>query len=67
MRTCDRVIIAVPLTVLQNGDLFSFFPPLPKWKRGAIHRIQMENACKIFLSFDKQFWPSGMYDIVCPG
>lgn len=60
-----KVVIAVPLKVLQDG-LIRFSPPLPTPKLDAIQRVQMGNVIKILLTFSRQFWPEGMYDVICP-
>ena len=43
--TCRRVIVAVPLPVLQRGRLV-FSPPLPQRKQEALSRLRMGNAVK---------------------
>jgi monoamine oxidase len=55
----DRVIITVPLGVLQRGRV-RFVPQLPAAKRKAIERLGMGLLNKHFLRFDKAFWPSGI-------
>lgn len=53
----DRVIVTVPVTVLQRKDI-DFLPPLSAEKQLAIDTVRMENALKIFLKLSKQFWPA---------
>ncbi len=54
----DRVIVTVPLGVLQQGGI-RFVPELPAAKRTAIGRLGMGLLNKHFLRFDKAFWPPG--------
>lgn len=63
---CRKVLVTAPLRVLQDG-LISFQPPLPAPKAAAIKRVQMGNVIKMTVTFTKQFWPEGMYDVVHPG
>ncbi|MEW5316230.1 MAG: hypothetical protein WDW38_007611 [Sanguina aurantia] len=60
-----KVVIAVPLNVMRDG-LINFIPSLPQPKLDAIQRVRMGNVVKILLTFSRQFWPEGMYDIICP-
>ncbi|QDZ19245.1 amine oxidase [Chloropicon primus] len=62
---CDAVIVTVPLTILQDGDI-TFSPPLPLAKRGAISRIAMSTAVKVVLVFASRFWPESFWDACCP-
>jgi polyamine oxidase len=52
----DRVIVTLPLGVLQNGNV-EFDPPLPAGKRAAIDRLGMGLLDKVVLAFNKPFWP----------
>ena len=62
---CDAVVLTVPLTILQDGDI-EFSPPLRPEKRGAISRIAMSTATKVVLVFESQFWPESFWDACCP-
>lgn len=53
----DYVIVTVPLTILKDGDI-KFSPELPLGKRTAIQKIKMDAGMKLFLKFNKKFWPS---------
>lgn len=53
----DRVIVTVPLGVLQAGVL-EFAPPLPADKLAAIARLEMGSLEKVILRFDAVFWPT---------
>lgn len=44
--TADHVIVAVPLTILQQGDI-AFEPPLPERKQYAIQSLGMEAGAKV--------------------
>lgn len=41
-----HVLLTVPVTVLQRGDIL-FTPPLPEAKQNAIQRVKMSNAVKV--------------------
>eukprot|EP01063_Lacrimia_lanifica_P030712 TRINITY_DN4928_c0_g2_i1.p1 TRINITY_DN4928_c0_g2~~TRINITY_DN4928_c0_g2_i1.p1 ORF type:complete len:513 (+),score=175.44 TRINITY_DN4928_c0_g2_i1:1261-2799(+) len=51
----DIVIVALPLGVMKSGAV-TFIPPLPKWKRRAVHRLGCAAAVKMALKFDTAFW-----------
>jgi len=53
--TVDRVVVTVPLGVLQR-DVIEFDPPLPFSHRGAIAALGMGTLDKIWLRFDEPFW-----------
>jgi monoamine oxidase len=55
----DRVIVTVPLGVLQHGGI-RFVPELPAAKRKAIERLGMGLLNKHFLRFEVAFWPPGI-------
>ena len=57
--TAKYVIITVPLTILQDGDI-SFIPSLPANKKSAIDTIRMRGALKIVCRFKSQFWPDSL-------
>lgn len=54
--TAQRVVVTVPLGVLQRGAI-QFTPDLPETKQSAIDRLGMGLVNKVFLHFDKPFWP----------
>ncbi|PSR86941.1 hypothetical protein PHLCEN_2v5289 [Hermanssonia centrifuga] len=61
--TADYVICTFSLGVLQHQDV-QFQPPLPLWKREAIHSMNMGVYTKIFLQFPYKFWfdtETGLY------
>lgn len=53
--SADRVIVTVPLGVLQKGGI-EFEPPLPFAQRGAIAALGMGLLDKVWLRFDEPFW-----------
>ncbi|GJP56915.1 hypothetical protein CLOM_g15972 [Closterium sp. NIES-68] len=59
-----RVIVTVPLPVLQAGDI-QFSPPLPSAKQRAIGALRMGCAVKVIMAFSHRVWPSHLFDIVC--
>jgi monoamine oxidase len=58
--TCDAVLVTVPLTVLQGGDI-GFNPALPPSKLTAIEKIGMDRGMKIILKFSEAWWPEKAY------
>lgn len=52
----DRVVITLPLGVLQHNEV-RFSPPLPEQKRAAIDRLGMGVLNKCCLRFSQAFWP----------
>lgn len=44
--SCSKVIVTVPITILQREDIL-FRPPLPAEKAAAISRVKMSNAIKV--------------------
>lgn len=53
--TCDRVVVAVPLTVLQRRHI-SFEPPIAEHETAA-DRLGMANLEKAVFRFERRFWP----------
>ncbi|MFN7115861.1 MAG: flavin monoamine oxidase family protein [Saprospiraceae bacterium] len=64
--TADRIIITVPLTILQQNDI-NFIPALPSDKRAAIQQIGMGAGMKIILKFNQRFWPANTGSIYSTG
>ena len=52
----DRVVITVPLGVLQDGGIV-FEPALPDQKIQSMDRLAMGTMNKIALKFPRRFWP----------
>jgi monoamine oxidase len=62
----DKVIITVPLAILQAGDL-KFTPELPKIKTDALNKIGIGAGMTIALQFSKPFWLPGTGSIYSQG
>jgi monoamine oxidase len=52
----DRVVVAVSLTVLQDGDI-TFIPDLPEERKKVLKSVDMPPAVKVFLKFSEKFYP----------
>ena len=52
----DKVLITVPIKILQQG-LITFEPPLPKEKIMAFNKEQMPDGLKVFIEFSERFYP----------
>ena len=53
--TADKVIVTVPLGVLQSGSI-NFVPALSQSKTQAIQRLGYGTMDKLWLEFDEAFW-----------
>lgn len=66
----DRVLVTLPLGVLQAGSV-RFVPELPPAKQDAIAKLGMGVLNKCYLRFEKAFWPTDVdwleYVCVNPG
>eukprot|EP00743_Colponemidia_sp_Colp-15_P004571 GILK01004928.1.p1 GENE.GILK01004928.1~~GILK01004928.1.p1 ORF type:complete len:483 (-),score=76.30 GILK01004928.1:155-1603(-) len=60
----SSVIVAVPLTILKDGDV-KFSPALPPSKVSAIDRMGMDGGVKIVCKFSRRFWPEKMTLVIC--
>ncbi|MBE9030979.1 FAD-dependent oxidoreductase [filamentous cyanobacterium LEGE 11480] len=54
--TADRVVITLPLALLQHQTV-QFTPTLPAWKQQSIDSLGLSHIIKIILKFDAPFWP----------
>jgi monoamine oxidase len=54
-----RVIVTVPLGVLQSGNI-KFTPPLSQAKTDAINRLGMGLMDKLWLEFPTAFWTNDL-------
>ena len=52
----DKVILTVPLKILQN-DFISFSPAIPSEQKQLIDRVDMPDGIKIFVEFSEKFYP----------
>ncbi len=57
--SADRMIITLPLGVLQAGSVL-FEPALPTAKRNAIHGLGAGHVDKIVFTFKEAFWPQDL-------
>ena len=53
----DRVIVAVPVKMLQN-ETITFTPELPNDKREAIREVTVWDGFKAFIEFSEKFYPT---------
>jgi monoamine oxidase len=51
----DRLIVTVPVSVLQDGDI-AFTPALPADKGNALLRLGMDTTLRVVLEFRLNFW-----------
>lgn len=58
--TADKVLITVPITVLQSTDI-QFNPILPNDKTTAFSKIGMGPGMKVFLKFSSKFFADNIY------
>lgn len=63
--TADKVIITVPLKILQAGDI-AFTPQLPSDKQTAIDEASVWEGLKVFFEFSQQFYPTVLDVAVTP-
>ena len=55
--TADRVVITVPVKLLQNNGI-SFSPELPSSKREALSNVRVWDGFKAFIEFSEKFYPA---------
>ncbi len=53
--TADRIIITVPVKILQNGNI-TFTPALPSGKQQAINEVVVWSGFKAFFKFSSKFY-----------
>ena len=56
-RHADRVIVTVPLKLLQRGDI-QFEPPLPESRQNLIANANVWSGLKAFIEFAQPFYPT---------
>jgi monoamine oxidase len=57
-------ICTIPLSQMQRGRI-AFQPALSSGKLGALQRVHMGNAMKVWAVFSQRFWPEDVWDVVC--
>jgi monoamine oxidase len=55
----DKVIIAVPVSILKSGDI-SFVPSLPATTTTALSRMGMDASIRVVMDFKQNFWGNTM-------
>ncbi|MEO0474137.1 MAG: FAD-dependent oxidoreductase, partial [Bacteroidota bacterium] len=55
--TADKVIVSVPVKILQNGTI-NFTPALPNNKLNALEKVTVWDGCKAFIEFSEKFYPT---------
>lgn len=63
--TADKVIVSVPLKILQDGDI-SFIPAFPEDKQEAINETIIWEGFKAFFEFSQNFYDDGHLFTVTP-
>ncbi|MFP3467737.1 FAD-dependent oxidoreductase, partial [Leifsonia sp. SIMBA_070] len=65
--TVDRVVLTVPLGVLQ-ADAIEFDPPLPFEHRGSIAALEMGQMESVWLRYEAPFWDTtaGVWQLTGP-
>lgn len=58
--TADKVIITVPITILQSTDI-QFIPALPSVKTAAFSKIGMDAGMKVYLKFSSSFYDQNVW------
>ena len=61
----DKVIVSVPLKILQDGDI-SFLPALPQEKTKAINNMRIWEGFKAFMEFSSNFYNDGYLFQITP-
>ena len=63
--TADRVVITVPVKLLQNSAI-TFTPALPDDKQEAIDNVTVWDGCKAFIEFSEKFYPAAVAFEIIP-
>ena len=62
----DRCVVTLPLGVLQSGGI-EFSPQLPDTHTDSIQKLKMTTMNKLYLQFDRVFWPNEFDAFVVSG
>jgi monoamine oxidase len=60
--TADRVVVSVPLKILQDGSI-NFVPQLPQNKRNAINDVRVWEGFKAFFEFTDKFYDDQQFPV----
>ncbi|MEM8908686.1 MAG: NAD(P)/FAD-dependent oxidoreductase [Bacteroidota bacterium] len=52
----DKILLTVPLKILQNHSI-QFFPAFPPEKAAALNEVEMPDGLKVFIEFSEKFYP----------
>ena len=63
--SANRVIVTVPVKMLQNGAI-NFIPELPSKKQNAINNVRVWDGCKAFIEFSQKFYPAAVAFEIIP-
>ena len=64
--TCDKLLITVPLQVLQSGSI-AFTPAIPQAHVTAFNRIGIDHSYSAILKAENPLWPEGTTSLYGPG
>ena len=56
----DKVLVTVPVTILQSGDI-TFKPALPPKQMASINKEHMPGGLKVFIEFSEKFYPEVLF------
>ncbi len=56
VHVADRVLVTVPMTILQRGDI-AFIPELSAARTKALDQVDMPGGFKVFFEFEEKFYP----------
>ena len=56
----DKVLLTVPVTILQSGDI-TFKPALPPKQIASINKEHMPGGLKVFIEFSEKFYPEVLF------
>jgi hypothetical protein len=60
----NKVIVTAPVAVLQENPIMTFSPALPPLLSQAFRGLQVQDAVKVYVSFNTCFWPPELHGLV---
>lgn len=63
---CDRVIVAVPISMFQN-NIIILSPEMPSEKQLALSYMGTDQGIRVIISFNNRFWPEDMSSLFASG